>query len=50
VVFDRLVQSRGALPVLNRDHVRRVSGVVTLPRLMEALSARAGGRGAGTTS
>ncbi len=50
VVFDRLVQSRGALPVLNRDHVRRVSGVVTLPRLMEALSARAGGRGVGTTS
>jgi CIC family chloride channel protein len=41
VVFDRLVQSRGALPVVNRDHVRRVSGVVTLGGLTAALGEKA---------
>jgi CIC family chloride channel protein len=50
VVFDRLMQSRGALPVVNRDHVRRVSGVVTLSRLMQALAARGNERRAGDTS
>jgi chloride channel protein, CIC family len=42
VVFDRLVQSRGALPIVNRDQVRRVAGIVTLDGLVRALRARAG--------
>jgi hypothetical protein len=35
---------------VNRDHVRRVSGVVTLSRLMQALAARGNERRAGDTS
>src|SRR5262249_44580091 len=40
VVFDRLVQSRGALPVVDREHVKRVVGVVTLPGLVRRLGPR----------
>jgi CIC family chloride channel protein len=42
VVFDRLLQSQGALPVVNRDQIRRVAGLVTLDGLVRALRSRAG--------
>jgi CIC family chloride channel protein len=40
VVFERLVQSRGALPIVDREHVKRVAGVVTLAGLVRHLGAR----------
>ena len=41
VVFNRLLQSDGLLPVLSRDAARHVAGVVTLEHVVQFITARA---------
>jgi CIC family chloride channel protein len=38
VVLERLARSDGVLPIVSREHAQRVEGIVTLDRLMRAMS------------